>query len=402
MTLKINGAQPRILLYMGGFALMGGIEIFARDLARLLTENGALVTLAYWPIRGESPLLREMRNFGVRMIRGQVTRGVSYGLPDACLFPLVRPELQETDQVIFLKLFSDRVMRWALDTISVRRKSSSQFTCRSIYVPSFCPEEDETYHDRRRPAPAILNRIDAIQAQCGKMERQCQSFLGYEGKIYQFPLLGSVRSSCASPLPPAGPELPIRIGYIGRLTRQKNVDALLSAFGLLLRDQGCKPTAPLELHIYGGGEAENTLRAHPAAVENPRAVFFHGSYHTSDIPKIASETHFFAQATRFEGQCLAALEVLACGRPLVATRAGCLDDVLADPCAGILVDPGKASALADAMGAMIGNIFEGRVLPEKIVEYHRQNFSFETVAPRYLQMCSELLGASQIEREVSA
>ncbi len=55
----------------------------------------------------------------------------------------------------------------------------------------------------------------------------------------------------------------------------------------------------------------------------------------------------------FEGFGLPAAEAMACGTPVVATRAGALPEVMRTGGGGILVDPGSADALAAGIGELL-------------------------------------------------
>lgn len=389
--------RPRILLYAGGFARLGGIEVYTRDLARLLTENGCDVTLAWWPIRGGGPLTGEMKSMGVRLIRGPVTRGVTRDLPDRFLFPFARREIRRSDLVILLKLFSRRVMRDIMREADAGRLDAAASpvprAVPTLFVPSYCPEEDETWTYTPMPEPEVLNRISAFQPQCGRMAAQCANFLGYRGRMDVFPLLHSLRNPPVSPLPSAGPGKPVIMTYMGRLSWQKNVEALIDAFEVCEETRKSASASPeIQFHIHGGGDLESALRERAARGTCAGKIRFHGSYSTENIPRIAAASHFFVQATRFEGQCLAALEVLSCGRYLVATRAGCLPEVLGGGRGlGEIVEPGDARAMAQAMLRAADLVTKGGIHPEGIAESCRGRFGFDVVAPRMMDLVRSLI-----------
>lgn len=58
-------------------------------------------------------------------------------------------------------------------------------------------------------------------------------------------------------------------------------------------------------------------------------------------------------STGSEAVSRAALEWMAAGRPLVATRVGCLPDLVEDGVTGLLVPPGDAAALASAVKSLL-------------------------------------------------
>ncbi len=386
MPAQLKKNSRRILLYMGGFAQIGGIEIFARDLGRLLIGNGDQVTLAYWPIRGVSPIVREMEAMGVQTIRGRITRGARFDLPDRSLVLQARSEIAGPHLIYLFKLFPDAVLERILR--AARRDNPGSAI---IYVPPYCPAEDETYQFRPKPDPRLVNQLDAIVAQCPAMEEQCRSFLGYEGHFFRFPYFSGMPDPPVSPLPPTRSDRPIRMGYLGRLSRQKNVEALLTAFEFYQKAKGELPDHRLELHLYGGGDQESFLRARASQCGAHDRIFFHGPFHSDDIPRIAAENHFFAQTTRFEGQCLAAVEILACGRYLLATRAGCLADALADESVGTVIEQDRPDLFADAIERTIDRLRAGLVRPDEIARYHRNKFSPRIVGPQYLAMNDALI-----------
>jgi glycosyltransferase involved in cell wall biosynthesis len=57
----------------------------------------------------------------------------------------------------------------------------------------------------------------------------------------------------------------------------------------------------------------------------------------------------FVMSSVTEGLGSAAIEAMACGRPVVATRAGGLPEVVEDGVSGLLVPPADDRALADAI-----------------------------------------------------
>ena len=70
----------------------------------------------------------------------------------------------------------------------------------------------------------------------------------------------------------------------------------------------------------------------------------------ADLPSLFSAAAAFVFPSLYEGFGLPPLEAFACGTPVVAVRASAVPEVVGD--AGILVEPGDAEALAEALGAI--------------------------------------------------
>ena len=150
--------------------------------------------------------------------------------------------------------------------------------------------------------------------------------------------------------------------FVGRIEQIKGIDVLLDALGLLfkrrpdLRGNVC-------LVVVGGAldpgddapetEKIQELRrlVHEHRMED--SVDFIGSI---DQPRLAlwySAADLCAVPSLTESFGLVALEAMACGTPVVATRVGGLQTVVEDGESGLLVPPGDHAALAEAIEQLL-------------------------------------------------
>jgi len=129
----------------------------------------------------------------------------------------------------------------------------------------------------------------------------------------------------------------------GRLAPQKGFGVLLEAAA---RWRGLEP-APL-LVIAGDGPLAGELRT-KAATLGVRAEF---PGRRDDIPALLAEAAVFVLPSLWEGQPLVLQEALRAGVPVVATHTGGIPDMTGDD-AALLVPPGDAARLADAIRAVL-------------------------------------------------
>jgi glycosyltransferase involved in cell wall biosynthesis len=154
-------------------------------------------------------------------------------------------------------------------------------------------------------------------------------------------------------LPEASAErgkFPHRIVAAGRLVPWKNFDVLLKAMPRVLERF---PDA--ELFIAGDGPEMNRLRALASAPMLEQRVTFAGKMERDALWKTIGESGVFALVSSYEGFSHQLVEASACGAAVVASRAGGNTELVEDGKNGLLVEPGDANGLADALIRFLEN-----------------------------------------------
>jgi glycosyltransferase involved in cell wall biosynthesis len=160
------------------------------------------------------------------------------------------------------------------------------------------------------------------------------------------------------------------VGWIGRMTAVKRTDDILVAFKRL-REEGVDAV----LCLVGDGPDRPHLehRAHELGVI--RDTLFLG-YQEEVAPFYAAFDALVLPSSN-EGTPVSAIEALAAGRPVVATRVGGVPDVVQEGEDGFLVEPGATGDLADRLAELardpelrerMGRAGRERVLPRYAVE----------------------------------
>lgn len=140
----------------------------------------------------------------------------------------------------------------------------------------------------------------------------------------------------------AGDDRPL-IGWVGRLSPEKGADVLVQAAAAAAR--------PARWVVVGDGPDEAAARALVERLGAP--VAFLGR-----IPgagRLAPAFDVVVLSSRTEGTPIVALEAMAAGVPVVATRVGGVPDLLADGAAGRLVDAERPDQLAAAVDGLLAD-----------------------------------------------
>jgi glycosyltransferase involved in cell wall biosynthesis len=142
-------------------------------------------------------------------------------------------------------------------------------------------------------------------------------------------------------------EGPVRILFVGRLVADKNLDALMNAFGTAGFEEG-----EAELEVRGTGPLEGKLR--DLAVRLGVPVRFGGPVPSAELGAIYAEADVLALVSTYEPFGVTLREGAAAGLPLIASRpAGAVGDVAVDGENAIVVDPDDRAQLVSALRRLV-------------------------------------------------
>lgn len=132
------------------------------------------------------------------------------------------------------------------------------------------------------------------------------------------------------------------LGYVGRLTPQKGADVLMMAFPAIAQSV---PAA--RLLIVGDGPDRTRLERLACELGITERVVFTGAQR--DVVPYYLLSDAIVVPSRYEAFGNVAIEAMACGRPVVASRVGGLADSIVDEVCGKLVAPDNSGDLAAAV-----------------------------------------------------
>jgi len=140
----------------------------------------------------------------------------------------------------------------------------------------------------------------------------------------------------------------------------------------------------VRLVLAGQGPLAEDLRKQAAALGLASRVQVTG--YVEDTVGLLSALDLFVLPSLSEGQPLALLEAGANGRCIVASRVGGVPEILTDRENALLVEPGSADLLAQALAHLIANRSERERLGTNVERTIRCHWSIRSVADRYLEL----------------
>ena len=214
----------------------------------------------------------------------------------------------------------------------------------------------------------ILRSADrVVAASPTDMENMLEYYGTSAGKISVIP--GGVDLTTFKPFPRPtardilglGPEKLVL--FVGRIQPLKGIDLLLRAYARLL--EGWEGDSKPRLMVVGGDNLADAFD--PEAVELARLreiaselgierdVIFRGAVSHDALPIYYSAADVVVVPSLYESFGLVALEAMACGTPVVASRVGGLQWTVRDGESGYLINSRKPEEFAAAIGSLLND-----------------------------------------------
>jgi glycosyltransferase involved in cell wall biosynthesis len=145
---------------------------------------------------------------------------------------------------------------------------------------------------------------------------------------------------------------PFTVAFLGRLTEEKGIPVLLEAARRL------PDAVELRLVIAGDGPLRTAVEAE--VLRPGSRVWFLG--YQEQVLSVYQAADVVVMPSLAEGHPMAALEAMACGLPVVASRVGGLQEIVIDGETGMLTPPGDAASLGAALAALAADRERGLAL----------------------------------------
>ena len=174
------------------------------------------------------------------------------------------------------------------------------------------------------------------------------------------------------------------VGIVGRIFPIKNHGLFLESAARISAQE-----TTVRFVIVGDGVLRPELERQARNLGIADRVLFTGWRH--DLPRINADLDVLVVSSDNEGTPVSAIEAMAAGCPVVATRVGGLPDLIDDQRTGRLVLPRDAKALASAVLDLLRSPETSRELGQNAMEVVRERFTVTRLISDMDHLYSELL-----------
>ncbi len=180
----------------------------------------------------------------------------------------------------------------------------------------------------------------------------------------------------------------LRVGVVARLVERKGHRFLLQAMAQLRDDPVCPDFV---LDIVGDGPGREELERLTAKLGLTTSVRFHGD--TDDVLAVLAKLDVFVLPSTYEAFPVSLLEAMSCGVAILATGVDGVPELVEDGVNGVLVRPGRAEALAEALKGLVMDRDRRETLALAGAAHVRERFTLEHMIKGYENLYLSVAGA---------
>jgi len=184
---------------------------------------------------------------------------------------------------------------------------------------------------------------------------------------------------------------PIRILSVGRLVHEKNYDLALELARLLLHS-GWR----IEYTIIGDGPCLNRLIDRASFLGVNGSIKFKGEL--ADWSQLASSYDIFLHTSKREGLCLAVVEAMSYGLPVVCANVGGVGEYASNFKNVVFSSGFSSQQFLEALESLLNDSFLREKIGRQAVSDIRSTFSREKVSAQLRQLNNDMLHAWRLNK----
>ncbi len=201
--------------------------------------------------------------------------------------------------------------------------------------------------------------------------------------IHNFVDTGRFSPDGRAPYPESNGEF--HVLHASNLRPVKRVADVIRVFGLIQRE------LPAKLTILGEGPDKGLAQELAAELGLCRKVTFTST--ARDVPAVMRSAHLKLLLSDYESFGLSALEAMASGTPVIASRSGGLPELIDHGDSGLLCEVGDVAGTARAAIALLADRNRWETIGERAAVSVRERFGLGQIVPQYEVLYTEVLSA---------
>ena len=174
------------------------------------------------------------------------------------------------------------------------------------------------------------------------------------------------------------------VGAAGRLSVEKGFEVLVDAARLINSKY-----PHVGFVVFGEGAQRERLQQRIDRYHLGGSFVLAGFRH--DLDELIRQLDLFVLPSYTEGLPNVVLEAFAAGVPVVATSVGGTPEIVQHERSGLLVPPGDASALAEAIADLVSSEYRRRLMGAAGRDAVTEHFDFQSQASSYQELFTQVL-----------
>ena len=174
--------------------------------------------------------------------------------------------------------------------------------------------------------------------------------------------------------------------YVGRLHKEKGVKYLVEAFKTV------KQWHPdVVLLIVGEGSEKENLVFQAKQLGLQQSIMFMDFLPHEMLPELYNSCDILSLPSIAEAFGMVLIEAMACGKPVVGSRVGGINDIIEDSENGFLVEPGRPDQLAEKIHLILSDKKLLKRLGTKARKKVEDKYSYYAVAKKAMSIYEQAL-----------
>lgn len=204
-----------------------------------------------------------------------------------------------------------------------------------------------------------------------------------------------VNTSLFRPIHNSGPDANAEVLYLGRFAPLKGLDVLLEAV-----PQICEAVPEARVTLIGAGMDKSNATEAGGTPDSWLPTQFADRVRVmpyvprSQLPAVYARAAICVVPSRWEPFGYTCAEAMACGKAVVASRAGGLAEMIEDQVSGLLVEPGDSLALAEAIVQLLRDAGLREEMGRAARQRAEEMFSSRVVVPKMVKLYRGLVANS--------